>query len=175
MTAREISERINFLSTPASEHPASEQKKRHVGAETGSQLPSRVKVHPIPCQALQAEERGRGVAAGAAQAAAQRNPLLQMDADASPKLPRAPPKLTGPMDQVRSSGEPRPITFDEHSASTAAERDLETVMEREGLVHRADFVIAVGAFTEELQAKVDLSERAKLDGFFQIRFAGKQA
>jgi len=97
-----------------------------------------------------------------------------MNLKASRVLPRAPPKLTRLIDQVLSSGGPHPITLDEHPASTSAECDLEAVVELDGVVHRADFVIAVGALTEELQAEVDLSESANSDGVFQISFAGKR-
>lgn len=48
-------------------------------------------------------------------------------------------------------------------------------MERYGLVNRANFVITVRPFTEELQAEVDFCESAESDEVFQRKLRSKRA
>ncbi len=102
-TRREIAERINLLTAAAAEHAASEKKQGNVGTERGSQLVPRGKVQAVARQALETQERRRRIGAGAAQPAAERNPLVDSNPNAAVPAAGAPPQLTGTVDQIAAT------------------------------------------------------------------------
>lgn len=66
-------------------------------------------------------------------------------------------------------GDLRVIAFDLDAGPGASQGHFEPVVERYRLDYRANFVVAVRAFAQDLQAEIDLGESAESDRVFQSK------
>jgi len=101
---RAIDQREEQVAALEAEHRAALEEVRDVGAERAADRARPRLVHAP--QPRQRADRRRGVAAAAAEARVDRNPLLQIDRDAARRAPasrRSPHALGGAPDQVRAT------------------------------------------------------------------------
>ena len=173
VAARQVLQGIHLLAPPATQHSPPAQKEGHVRAEARRQLETRRRVQTVASEAFESQDRRRGVAASAPEAASNRNPFLQSNFDRVSEFARPLPEPAGLMDQVlwpRRNGsviadDPDVLACPAGSpAGGFPQQDLKAVVQRHRLIDSLDFVVAVRPLAKDFQTQVNLGEGADSDG-----------
>ncbi len=171
-TAGRVGEGVDFLALANAEGGAAEEEEGDVGSETGSDIEQAGEFEFLARELEIAEQRRGGIAGAAAQAAASGNFLLQEDFDAGANAGFAAQRFDGAVDEIFFEIFPGQGFVAENlqgDARAARGPEFERVVEGDGLKDGAEFVIAIGAFTEDFQTQVDLGVRRNTDGSRHVR------
>ena len=168
MTRGKIHEGVDFFAAATPQHPATQEKQRHIRSQRRGQIFHRKKIETLPAEVLQPQQSGGGVGAGASQSAAQRNRFRNPHLNASTPAARLPPSFACAINQVAGSGRHSGIiAFHLSSLPTFRDADIQAVMQANGLVDGAKFVITVGTLAENLQSVINLGKRPDAKCFWQ--------
>src|SRR5690242_14199544 len=157
----------HLLPPPRGARRSSLQKERNVGAETSRQVSDLLLGEIQAEQAVETHEESRRVAAPASETGRDGDPLREPYADARRRVSGR-DQVPGALEDVGAAGRNGKSARDELEASTPALQQ-ELVLERDGLHHRVDLVVAVGTAPEDPEAEVDLRGAADLERRSQAR------
>src|SRR6266568_8764867 len=161
--AAEIGEGIDLLATAQAERTPAPEEERYVRTGLGSDAKPRPGAHPIPRQALEGDERGRGVARAPAESRTRGDSLLDLDADGASEFPRTLPTRRNLVNEVSSPARNLVVvTGNLDPSSTRLKLDQKAVVDAHRLIDRPDFVIAVGTAAEDTKTEVDFCEGAEM-------------
>lgn len=153
-------QRIEFLATAEAERTASVQEERHVGAELRA---DGVLVNGFADERGEGADHRRGIRRAAAQTAAHRDALGDVDADFARNARGVEGKARSGLGEVLAGN--RDVGEDVNARTAAAlEGYVETVGERDRVEDRADLVVAVLALAEYSKREVDLGVGEYADG-----------
>src|SRR5437867_444904 len=161
--AAEVGEGIDLLATAEAERAPAPKEKWHVRTGLDSDAKPRPRIHPIPCHALQSDERDRGVARATAESRTRGDSLLNPDADGAWEFSRSLPTRRDLVNEVSSPAWNLGVVTGNLDPSAARLKlDQKAVVDAHRLIDRPDFVIAVGTAAEDAKTKVDFCEGAEL-------------
>ena len=155
---REKIQRLDFFAATGGKRRLVLEEKRHVRAERRGEFIQLRGGKRLAKQFVQREQRGRGIAAAAAQTGGQRNFFLQMNAHPVADFRGLQKPGGGAMNQIariRRQGGVAARQFDR----TAAAFKRQPVAKIDRLHDGFEFVKSVGPFAEDVQQQVDFGGR----------------
>ena len=157
-----VREGIDFVALADAESTTTQEKKRNVGAEAGGNLEKTGGIDLFAGELEVAEKGGRSVAGTSAKATASGNALPQEDLDAGAGLEFAAESIDRAIDEIFLDGFAGKLLVSENleiDGRGLRGAKMQGVMEGNGVKDGAEFVVTVGAFSEDVETQIHFGER----------------
>ncbi len=157
---RQIRQGIDLFPASNPEHRSADQEQRQIRSNL-SRDPQSFRPGQLFLQRpLQPQQRSHSIRRRPTQSALHRQPLLDVDHHAPTSLERRQSKLDNPLASIRLVPRHARIVTTNLNARSAPDRHANNIVQRDGLVHRAQLVKAISPKRTNPQAEIDLGERS---------------